>query len=67
MHNDRCGNTKEQKCAKGSRKEAKIREFMYRETTNVKLEINDYTDHNWSHRNSNKKLFEKFGGHTWKT
>ena len=68
MHNDRCGNTKEQKCrAKGSRKEAKIQEFMYRDTTNVKLKMYDCTGHNWSHQNSNKRLDEKFGGHTRKT
>jgi hypothetical protein len=33
MHTDRCGNTRRQKCrAKGSRKEVKIQEFMYRDT-----------------------------------
>jgi hypothetical protein len=68
MLNDRCGNTKEQKChAKGSRKEAKIQEFMYRAATNVKLEMYNCTDHNCSHRNSNTRLDEKFGGHTRKT
>ena len=31
MHTDRCGNTRRQKCcAKGSRKEIKIQEFMNR-------------------------------------
>jgi hypothetical protein len=31
MHTDRCGNTSRQKChTKGSRKETKIQEFMYR-------------------------------------
>jgi hypothetical protein len=30
MHNDRCGNTLQQKCcAKGSGKETKIQEFMF--------------------------------------
>ena len=38
MHTDRCGNTCRQKCcAKGSRKEVKIQEFMYRDTVNVDL------------------------------
>ena len=32
MHTDRCGNTRRQKCcAKGSGKEVKIQEFMYRD------------------------------------
>jgi hypothetical protein len=32
MHTDRCGNTCKQKCcAKGSGKEVKIQEFMYRD------------------------------------
>ena len=40
MHTDRCGNTCRQKChAKGSRKEAKIQEFMCRVTTNVESEM----------------------------
>ena len=40
MHTDRCGNTRRQKCrAEGSRKEAKIQEFMYRDTTNVEPEM----------------------------
>ena len=29
--------------------------------------INDYTSNNWSHRNSNEKLKEKFGNCTRKT
>jgi hypothetical protein len=38
MRNDRCGNTGRQKCcAKGSGKEVKIQEFMYRDTANVEL------------------------------
>jgi hypothetical protein len=42
MNTERCGNNSEQKChAKGSRIETKIKEFMYRDTTN-----------NWGHRNS---------------
>ena len=44
MHTDRCGNTCRQKCcAKGSGKEVKIQEFMYRDTTNVEPEMYDYT------------------------
>jgi len=40
MHTDRCGNTSRQKyCAKGSGKEVKIQEFMYRDTTNVEPEM----------------------------
>jgi hypothetical protein len=38
VHNDRCGNSRRQKCrAKGSGKEVEIQEFMYRDTTNVEL------------------------------
>ena len=60
MHTDRCGNTRRQKCcAKGSRKEVKIQEFMYRDTMNVEPEINDCTSNNWSLWNSNGKLKEK--------
>ena len=37
MHADRCGNTRTQKCCvKGRGKEAKIQEFMNRDTMNVK-------------------------------
>jgi len=68
MHTDRCGNTRRQKCrAKGSGKEVKLQEFMYRDTTNVKPEMYDYTSNNWSHWNSNEKLKEKFGSCTRKT
>ena len=59
MHTDRCGNTCRQKyCAKGSGKEVKIQEFMYRDTTNVEPEMYNYTNNNWSHWNSNEKLKE---------
>ena len=62
MHTGRCGNTRRQKCcAKGSGKEVKIQEFMYRDTTNVEPEMWDYTSNNWSHWSSNEKLKEKFG------
>jgi len=55
MHTDRCGNTRRQKrCAKGSGKEVKIQEFMYRDTTNVEPEMYE-------------KLKEKFGSCTRKT
>ena len=40
---------------------------MSRDTTNVEHEMFDYTGNNWSHRNSYKRLKEKFGGHTRKT
>ena len=68
MHTDRCGNTRRQKCcAKGSRKEVTIQEFMYTDTTNVEPEMYDYTNNNWSHWNSNEKVKEKFGSCTRKT
>jgi len=69
MHTDRCGNNRRQKfCAKGSRKEVQIQEFMYRgDITNVEPEMNNYTSDNWSHWNSNEKLKEKFGSCTRKT
>ena len=45
MHTDRCGNTCRQKCcAKGSGKEDKIQEFMYRDKTNEEPEMYDYTN-----------------------
>ena len=60
MHTNRCGNTRRQKCcAKGSGKEVKVQEFMYRGTTNVEPEMYDYTSNNWSHWNSNEKPKEK--------
>ena len=47
MHTARCGNTCRQKCcAKGSGKEVKIREFMYRDTANVEPEMYDHTSNN---------------------
>jgi len=68
IHIDRCGNTCRQKCcAKGSGKEVKIQEFIYRDTTNMEPEMYDYTNNNWSHWNSNEKLKEKFGSCTRKT
>ena len=68
MHTDRCGNTRRQKCcAKGSRKEVKIKQFVYRDTMNVEPEMYDCTSNNWSHWNGNEKLKEKFGNCTGKT
>jgi len=68
MHTDRCGNTRRQKCcAKGSGKEVKIQEFMYRDTTNVELEMYNCTSNNWSHWNSNEKFKEKHGKFNRKT
>jgi hypothetical protein len=67
MHTDRCGNTRRQKCcAKGSRKEVKIQEFMHRDTTNVKPEMYGCTSNNWNQWNSNEMLKEKFGSCTRK-
>jgi len=68
MHNDRCADTSGQKChARGSRKETKIQEFMYRDVTNVEHEMNEYTCYNWSHQNSNIRFKVNFGSHTRKT
>ena len=59
MHNDRCGNTFRQKCcAKGSGKEVKEQEFMYRDTANVEPEMYDHTSNNWGPWDSNEKLKE---------
>jgi len=61
MHTDRSGNTCRQKCcAKGSGKEVKIQEFMYRDTAKVEPEMYDRTSDNWSRWDSNEKLKEKF-------
>jgi hypothetical protein len=68
LHTDRCGNTGRQKCcAKGSGKEVKIKEFMYRDTMNVEPEMYGYTGNNWSHWNGNEKLKETLGSCTGKT
>ena len=56
MRTDRCGKTSGQKYhVKGSRKEIKLQEFVYRGETNVKYEMYDYTGNNWSHRKSDKR------------
>jgi hypothetical protein len=39
---------------------------MYRDTTNVELEMYDYTGNNWSHQNGNKSFKEIFESHTRK-
>jgi len=68
MYTDICGNTRRQKCcAKGSGKECKTQEFMYRGTTNVEPEMYDYTSNNWSRWNCNEILRKKFGNCTRKT
>ena len=68
MQTDRFGNTHRQKCcARGSRKEVKIQEFMCRVTINVEREMYNCTSNNWSHWNSNEKLKKKFGNCTRKT
>jgi hypothetical protein len=70
MLTKRYGNTRRQKCrAKGSRKEAKIKGFLYRDTTNVEPEIPEpgYTGNNRSHRSSNNRFMETFKSHTGKT
>ena len=46
---------------KGSGKEVKIQEFVYRDATNVEPEMYDCTGNNWSHWNGNGKVKEKFG------
>jgi hypothetical protein len=65
MHTDRCGNTSGQKChAKGSRRETKIQQFVYRDTANVEHEMCDCTGNNWSHRSGNKRFKEMFVSHS---
>ena len=51
----------------GNRKEVKIQQFMYKDTTNVEPEMYDCTSNNWSQWNSNEKLKLKFGSCTGKT
>ena len=66
MHTDRRGNTRRQKCcAKGSGKEVKIQEFVYRDTTNVEPQMYKCTSNNWSPwivRRSLKKNLETIPG-----
>jgi hypothetical protein len=51
---------------KGSGKEVKIQEFVYRDITNVEHEMYDHTGNKWSHRHGNRRFKEKFGSHTKK-
>jgi len=68
MHADKYGNTRRQNCCvKGSGKEVKIKEFMYRDTTKVESEMYDYSSNNWSHWKSKEKLKKKFGSCNRKT
>ena len=41
---------------KGSGKEVKIQEFVYRDTASVEPEMYDHTSNNWSHWDSNENL-----------
>jgi len=41
---------------KEAEKEAKLQEFMSRDTTNVKHEMYDYKSKHWCHQNSNKRF-----------
>ena len=54
--NNNNNNNNNKFCAKGSGKEVKIQEFMYRDTANVEPEMYDHTSNNWSHWDSNEKL-----------
>jgi len=54
-------------CAKGSRKEVKIQEFVYRDKSNVAREMYDCTGHNCSQRNGKKSFVVRSGSHTSKT
>jgi hypothetical protein len=49
------------------KKEKKIQEVRYRDTTNVEPKMYGYTSNNCSHWNSSEKLKEKFGRCTRKT
>jgi hypothetical protein len=48
------GNNPRQKCAKGSRREFKIQEFMYRDTKNVEPKMYVYTSYDLNHWNNNE-------------
>jgi len=43
---------------KRCRKETKIQEFMYRDTTYMEYEMYDYNGNKWNHQSSNKRLKE---------
>ena len=59
-YDDDDGICREKCCAKGSGKEVKIQEFVYRNKTNVEPEMYEYTSNNWCHWNSNENLKEHF-------
>jgi hypothetical protein len=44
---------------KRKQKETKIQEFVYRDTTKVEREMNNYTSNNWSYQNSKKRKKKK--------
>ena len=68
MRADRCGDTCGQKCrAKGSRKEAKIQQFMCRNTANVDHAMCECTGDMWGHRNSNERFKDPFGSQSGET
>jgi hypothetical protein len=63
VHTDRCGNTRRQKYyAKGSGKKLKYKS-LDRDTTNIELEMYEYTSNNWGHWNSKDKIKEKSGSY----
>ena len=47
---------------KGSGKEVKIQEFMYRDTANVEPEMYDHTSNNWDSNEKLKKNLETVPG-----
>ena len=68
MHYDICGNTCRQKCcAKGSGKEVKIQEFVYRNTTNVEPEMTIVPVITGATGIVTRRVKEKFGNYTRKT
>jgi len=67
MRPDRCGNNSGWNCHAKETGKKKLYEFMSRDTTDVEHEMFDYTDSNWSHRNGDKRVKEKFVGHTRET
>ena len=68
MNTVRCDNTRGQKYhVKRSRKESKIKEFMYIDITNAECEMYYYAGNNCRHRNTNKNFRGKFESHKKKT
>jgi hypothetical protein len=66
MHTDRWQYLWTEMLCKRKQKKAKIKEFIYAGTMNVKHEMYDNTGNNWSQFNSNTRFKEKFGSHTEK-